>query len=143
VGFIVQLGPSPNAKLEPWFWTKANTKLTLEPQPPPTHQHKLFFQKGLSLGYENSCVKLLRKKKLEIPKNKFFSCKFNNLTFSSFCFHTDLKCVCLDRKYEWTDNLVRILLFRFYIMGMILVEWKYLNNQILVNQGLLNQIAHK
>ena len=35
---IVQLGPSPNTKPKPWFWTKANTKFTLE-----TTHHTNFF----------------------------------------------------------------------------------------------------
>ena len=30
----VQLGPSPNRKHKPWFWTKANTKVTFNT---PTH----------------------------------------------------------------------------------------------------------
>jgi hypothetical protein len=40
---IVQLGPSPNPKLKPKGWTKANTKLTLEPPPsPPPTTHTNF-----------------------------------------------------------------------------------------------------
>ena len=39
--YVVQLGPKPNLKPKPWFWTKANTKVTFNTthnhnHPPPT-----------------------------------------------------------------------------------------------------------
>ena len=42
VGFV-QLGPSPNPKHKPWFWTKANTKVTFNTT---THHHHTNFSPG-------------------------------------------------------------------------------------------------
>ena len=36
--YVVQLGPKPNLKPKPWFWTKANTKVTFN----TTHHHTNF-----------------------------------------------------------------------------------------------------
>ena len=61
---FVQLGPIQNPKPKSWF---VGPKLTLNlpsKPPPPTHPHKLFSQKGLSKLHGNSCVNLVRQKKI-------------------------------------------------------------------------------
>ena len=69
VRIIVQLGPSPNPKLKPRFWTKANTKVTFNTHHHHHHHpHKLFSRKELSQDHENSCVNLLRQNRMKDKK---------------------------------------------------------------------------
>ena len=56
---IVQLGPSPNPKPKSWFWTKANTKLTLEP---PTTTTQTFLPEEIVLGSWKFLCKLIKAK---------------------------------------------------------------------------------
>ena len=59
---FVQLGPSPNTKPKPGFWTKAKTKLTFNPPPPTTTTTQTFLPKGIVLRSWKFFSKLIEAK---------------------------------------------------------------------------------